>query len=99
MRRQPQARVFITEPTVEIGSVLLHNSVNCDAACVKAWDRWYPPSLIVKLIAPLTVGNRARSGSPTRFRVNEHRTRMLTQLRPNFRRRTRSWFNRNSPSR
>ncbi len=28
MRRQPQARVFMTEPTVEIGSVLLHNSVN-----------------------------------------------------------------------
>ena len=28
MRRQPQARVFITEPTAEIGSVLLHNSVN-----------------------------------------------------------------------
>src|SRR5436190_16824490 len=28
MRRQPQARVCITEPTAEIGSVLLHNSVN-----------------------------------------------------------------------
>jgi len=28
MRRQPQARVFMTEPTMEIGSVLLHNSVN-----------------------------------------------------------------------
>ncbi len=28
MRRQPQARVFMTEPTSEIGSVLLHNSVN-----------------------------------------------------------------------
>jgi Cft2 family RNA processing exonuclease len=28
MRRQPQARVFMTEPTAEIGSVLLHNSVN-----------------------------------------------------------------------
>src|SRR3989440_889856 len=28
MRRQPQARVFMTEPTTEIGSVLLHNSVN-----------------------------------------------------------------------
>ena len=28
MRRQPQARVFMTEPTAEIGSTLLHNSVN-----------------------------------------------------------------------
>src|SRR5256886_2013274 len=28
MRRQPQARVFMTEPTAEIGDVLLHNSVN-----------------------------------------------------------------------
>src|SRR5207237_8517471 len=28
MRRQPHARVFMTEPTAEIGSVLLHNSVN-----------------------------------------------------------------------
>jgi len=28
MRRQPQAPVFMTEPTAEIGSVLLHNSVN-----------------------------------------------------------------------
>lgn len=28
MRRQPQARVFMTEPTAEIGSALLHNSVN-----------------------------------------------------------------------
>ena len=28
MRRQPQARVFMTEPTDEIGDVLLHNSVN-----------------------------------------------------------------------
>lgn len=28
MRRQLQARVFMTEPTTEIGSVLLHNSVN-----------------------------------------------------------------------
>ena len=28
MRRQPQARVFMTEPTAEIGTVLLHNSVN-----------------------------------------------------------------------
>src|SRR5436309_9138511 len=28
MRRQPDARVFMTETTAEIGSVLLHNSVN-----------------------------------------------------------------------
>ena len=28
MRRQPQARVFMTEPSAEIGKVLLHNSVN-----------------------------------------------------------------------
>jgi len=28
MRRQPGARVFMTEPTSEIGTVLLHNSVN-----------------------------------------------------------------------
>jgi Cft2 family RNA processing exonuclease len=28
MRQQPQARVFMTEPTSEIGSLLLHNSVN-----------------------------------------------------------------------
>jgi len=28
MRRQPRARVFMTEPTAEIGSALLHNSVN-----------------------------------------------------------------------
>ena len=28
MRRQPGARVFMTEPTAEIGTVLLHNSVN-----------------------------------------------------------------------
>src|SRR2546421_114836 len=28
MRRQPQARVFMTESTAEIGSTLLHNSVN-----------------------------------------------------------------------
>lgn len=28
MRRQPQAHVFMTEPTAEIGSTLLHNSVN-----------------------------------------------------------------------
>jgi Cft2 family RNA processing exonuclease len=28
MRRQPQARVFMTEPTSEIGNALLHNSVN-----------------------------------------------------------------------
>lgn len=28
MRRQPDARVFMTEPTAEIGSNLLHNSVN-----------------------------------------------------------------------
>src|SRR6266478_9739929 len=28
MRRQPQAQVFMTEPTAEIGDVLLHNSVN-----------------------------------------------------------------------
>ncbi len=28
MRRQPHARVFMTEPTTEIASVLLHNSVN-----------------------------------------------------------------------
>jgi len=28
MRRQPQARVFMTEPTSEISNVLLHNSVN-----------------------------------------------------------------------
>jgi Cft2 family RNA processing exonuclease len=28
MRRQPQARVFMTEPTTEIGDALLHNSVN-----------------------------------------------------------------------
>lgn len=28
MRRQPQARVFMTEATVEIGDALLHNSVN-----------------------------------------------------------------------
>jgi len=28
MRRQPQARVFMTEATVAIGSALLHNSVN-----------------------------------------------------------------------
>jgi Cft2 family RNA processing exonuclease len=28
MRRQPQARVFMTEPTSEIGDALLHNSVN-----------------------------------------------------------------------
>ena len=28
MRRQPQARVFMTEPTSEIGDILLHNSVN-----------------------------------------------------------------------
>src|SRR6188768_3246255 len=28
MRRQPHARVFMTEATTEIGSTLLHNSVN-----------------------------------------------------------------------
>jgi Cft2 family RNA processing exonuclease len=28
MRRQPGARVFMTEPTIEIGDILLHNSVN-----------------------------------------------------------------------
>jgi Cft2 family RNA processing exonuclease len=28
MRRQPHARVFMTEPTAEIGTVLLHNSVS-----------------------------------------------------------------------
>ncbi|HLW35432.1 MAG TPA: MBL fold metallo-hydrolase [Chthoniobacterales bacterium] len=28
MRRQPQAHVFMTEPTAEIGRTLLHNSVN-----------------------------------------------------------------------
>ncbi len=28
MRRQPAARVFMTDATVEIGSILLHNSVN-----------------------------------------------------------------------
>src|SRR5216110_4145500 len=28
MRRQPDARVFMTEPTAEIGNTLLHNSVN-----------------------------------------------------------------------
>src|SRR4029453_7905745 len=28
MRRQPAARIFITETTAEVGSVLLHNSVN-----------------------------------------------------------------------
>ncbi len=28
MRRQPNARVFMTEATAEIGSALLHNSVN-----------------------------------------------------------------------
>jgi Cft2 family RNA processing exonuclease len=28
MRRQPGARVFMTEPTTEIGDILLHNSVN-----------------------------------------------------------------------
>ena len=28
MRRQPQARVFMTDTTAEVGSVLLHNSVN-----------------------------------------------------------------------
>ena len=28
MRRQPQAKVFMTEPTAEIGDALLHNSVN-----------------------------------------------------------------------
>src|SRR5258706_7751498 len=28
MRPQPQARVFMTEPTSDIGNVLLHNSVN-----------------------------------------------------------------------
>jgi Cft2 family RNA processing exonuclease len=28
MRQQPRARVFMTEPTAEIGSTLLHNSVN-----------------------------------------------------------------------
>ena len=28
MRRQPRARVFMTEPTAEIGATLLHNSVN-----------------------------------------------------------------------
>jgi Cft2 family RNA processing exonuclease len=28
MRRQPQARIFMTEATAEIGSALLHNSVN-----------------------------------------------------------------------
>src|ERR671937_756095 len=28
MRQQPQARVFMTEPTSEIGDALLHNSVN-----------------------------------------------------------------------
>jgi Cft2 family RNA processing exonuclease len=28
MRRQPDARIFMTESTAEIGSVLLHNSVN-----------------------------------------------------------------------
>src|SRR5207302_1512159 len=28
MRHQPHARVFMTEPTSEIGSLLLHNSVN-----------------------------------------------------------------------
>jgi Cft2 family RNA processing exonuclease len=28
MRRQPQARIFMTEGTAEIGSALLHNSVN-----------------------------------------------------------------------
>jgi len=28
MRRQPKARVFMTEPTTDIGSALLHNSVN-----------------------------------------------------------------------
>lgn len=28
MRRQPRARIFMTEPTAEIGDILLHNSVN-----------------------------------------------------------------------
>src|ERR1700724_2954069 len=28
MRRQPQARVFMTDATADIGDVLLHNSVN-----------------------------------------------------------------------
>jgi Cft2 family RNA processing exonuclease len=28
MRRQPHARIFMTEPTAEIGDALLHNSVN-----------------------------------------------------------------------
>src|SRR5437867_6385727 len=28
MRRQPDARIFMTEATAEIGSALLHNSVN-----------------------------------------------------------------------
>src|SRR5438094_8423609 len=28
MRRQPDARIFMTEATAEIGSTLLHNSVN-----------------------------------------------------------------------
>src|SRR4029453_3489773 len=28
MRRQPAARIFMTETTAEIGSALLHNSVN-----------------------------------------------------------------------
>ena len=28
MRRQPEARIFMTEATAEIGDALLHNSVN-----------------------------------------------------------------------
>jgi Cft2 family RNA processing exonuclease len=43
MRRFPGARVFMTEATAEIGSVLLHNSVNVmTRQREEIGERWYP---------------------------------------------------------
>ncbi|CAN5577567.1 MBL fold metallo-hydrolase [soil metagenome] len=43
MRRQPQARVFMTEATAEIGSALLHNSVNVMTKQREELGRSLPP--------------------------------------------------------
>ena len=73
MRRLPRARVFMTEATAEIGSVLLHNSVNVmTRQREEIGEMSYPLFTIAKRTRPRNVGAGVRRANVFPLPVSGH---------------------------
>ena len=71
MRRFPRARIFMTEATAEVGSVLLHNSVNVmTRQREEIGEMSYPFSRIVKSTAHRAAGAGVRCVSESPLPAN-----------------------------